>query len=71
MHMSVNINSTQNIFADFDQKPSLRIRVNFLVSQKCLVKYGTKNFYENLNLLVYWEIFQIYFMASLIIDIKE
>ena len=69
--MSVNINSTQNIFADFDQKPSLRIRVNFLVSQKCLVKYGTKNFYENLNLLVYWEVFQISFMVSLIIDIKE
>ena len=65
------ISMVHHIYANFIITHHLTLEVIFLVSQKRLIKYGTNDCYTNLNLLVYQETFSIYFVVSLMIDIKE
>ena len=49
----INNDLVHHIYANFDHNPSLQVRGLFWISQKHLMKYGMKDCYTNLNLLVY------------------
>ena len=52
IHQLISI--VHHIYANFDHN---KLEVTFWISQKRLIKYGTKDGYTNLNFLVYQETF--------------